>query len=112
MQQRRAEQVRRELIRLCHAGLDSRTLRIECMKQLRTVIPIDLSFFSTLDPATLLFTGAVVDEILQRATPQFIENEFLAARLTAVWTESPRANRRDLRGSPASGGSSTDRAGV
>jgi len=78
------------------------------MKQLRTVIPIDLSFFSTLDPATLLFTGAVVDEILQRATPQFIENEFL----TAVWTESPRANRRDLRGSPASGGSSTDRAGV
>jgi len=76
MQQRRAEQVRRELIRLCHAGLDSRTLRIESMKRLRTVIPIDLSFFTTVDPATLLFTGAVVDEILQRATPQFIENEF------------------------------------
>ncbi len=77
MQQRRAEQIRRELIRLCHAGLDSRTLRIEIMKRLRTVIPIDLSFFSTTDPATLLFTGAVVDEILERASPQFIENEFL-----------------------------------
>ncbi len=77
MQQRRAEQTRRELIRLCHAGLDSRTPRVEIMKRLRTVIPIDLSFFTTVDPATLLFTGAVLDDMLMRASPQFIENEFL-----------------------------------
>ena len=77
MQQRRTEQTRREIIRLCHAGLDSRTLRIEIMKRLRTVIPIDVSFFTTTDPATLLFTGAVVDDILLRAAPQFLENEFL-----------------------------------
>jgi DNA-binding CsgD family transcriptional regulator len=77
MQQRRAEQTRREIIRLCHAGLDSRTLRIEIMKRLRTVIPIDVSFFTTADPATLLFTGAVVDDMLMHATPQFLENEFL-----------------------------------
>ncbi len=77
MQQQRAEQIRREIIRLCHAGLDSRTLRIEIMKRLQTVIPIDVSFFTTIDPATLLFTGAVVDEILVGATPQFIDNEFL-----------------------------------
>ena len=77
MQQRRAEQTRRELIRLCHAGLDSRILRLEIMKRLQTVIPIDVSFFTTADPATLLFTGAVIDDVLMRATPQFIENEFL-----------------------------------
>jgi DNA-binding CsgD family transcriptional regulator len=77
MQQQSAERVRREIIRLCHAGLNSRTLRIEILKRLRIVIPIDVSFFTTADPATLLFTGAVVDEILERATPQFIENEFL-----------------------------------
>jgi DNA-binding CsgD family transcriptional regulator len=77
MQQRRAEQTRRELIRLCHAGLDSRTLRVEILKRLTTVIPIEVSFFTTTDPATLLFTGAVVDDILMRATPQFLENEFL-----------------------------------
>jgi DNA-binding CsgD family transcriptional regulator len=77
MQQPRAERIKHELIRLCHAGLDSRTLRIEIMKRLRTVIPIDLSFFSTIDPATLLFTGAVMDEILERASPQFLANEFL-----------------------------------
>ena len=77
MQQQRAERVRREIIRLCHAGLDSRTLRTEIIKRLRQVIPIDASFFPTADPATLLFTGAVIDEILERATPQFLENEFL-----------------------------------
>src|SRR5260370_27216848 len=77
MQKPGAEQVRCDIIRLCHAGLDSRTLRIELIKRLRKVIPIDVSFFTTVDPATLLFTGAVVDEILARATPQFIENEFL-----------------------------------
>ncbi len=76
MQQQRAEQIRRELIRLCHAGLDSRTLRIEIMKRLRTVIPIDASCFITADPSTLLITGSVVDE-LASATPQLIENEFL-----------------------------------
>jgi DNA-binding CsgD family transcriptional regulator len=77
MQQRRAEQTRREIIRLCHAGLDSHTLGVETIKQLRKVIPIDVSFFATADPATLLFTGAVQDEILGRVTPQFLENEFL-----------------------------------
>ncbi len=77
MQQQSAEQVRRDIIRLCHLGLDSRTLRVEIIKRLRKVIPLDVSFFTTVDPATLLFTGAVVDEILARVTPQFIENEFL-----------------------------------
>lgn len=77
MQRQNAERVRREIIRLCHAGLDSRTLRLELIKQLRKVIPIDVFFFTTADPATLLFTGAVVDEMLERATPQFLQNEFL-----------------------------------
>ena len=77
MQLQRAEQTRRELIRLCHAGLDSRTLRIEIIKRLRIVIPVDLSFFTTADPATLLFTGAVLDDLLMRTTSEFIDNEFL-----------------------------------
>jgi DNA-binding CsgD family transcriptional regulator len=77
VQRQRAEQINNDIIRLCHAGLDSRTLRTEIIKRLRKLIPIDASFFTTADPATLLFTGAVADEILTRATPQFIENEFL-----------------------------------
>jgi DNA-binding CsgD family transcriptional regulator len=72
-----ADWVRREIIRLCQAGLDSHTLRSEIIKQLRKVIPLDVSFFATVDPATLLFTGVVADDILAKATPLFIENEFL-----------------------------------
>jgi hypothetical protein len=66
-----------QLVRLCHAGLDSRTLMDETIKRLRTLMPIDALFFATVDPATLLFTGSVADDILLRATPQFVTNEFL-----------------------------------
>src|SRR5579885_2218837 len=75
--QLRAERVAREIIRLCHMGLDSQALRVEAIKQLRKVLAIDVSFFATADPATLLFTGAIADDIREKATPQFIENEFL-----------------------------------
>jgi len=74
---RSSERVRREIIRLSHAGLDSKTFRVEVVKQLRKAIPVDASFFATADPATLLFTGAVVDEVLAGAAGQFLENEFL-----------------------------------
>jgi DNA-binding CsgD family transcriptional regulator len=70
-----AERVRQEVIRLCHAGLDSRTFRVESVKRLKKVIPLDASFFATADPATLLFTGAVQDDVLTQATSQFLENE-------------------------------------
>ena len=71
-----AERIRQEIIRLCHAGLDSRTFRVEAIRHLQKLIPIDVSFFATADPATLLFTSAVVDDVLALATPQFLENEF------------------------------------
>ena len=74
---RSAERIKQEIVRLCHAGLDSRTFRLETVRCLRKAIPVDVSFFATADPATLLFTSAVVDDILARATAQFIENEFL-----------------------------------
>src|SRR5829696_5917642 len=74
---RSAERIKQEIIRLCHAGLDSRTFRVETVRRLRKVILVDVSFFATADPATLLFTSAVVDDVLARATPQFVENEFM-----------------------------------
>src|SRR5215204_3559364 len=74
---RSAERTRHEIIRLSHAGLESKTFRVEAVKQLRKAIPVDVSFFATADPATLLFTSAVRDDVLARATPQFLEREFL-----------------------------------
>jgi DNA-binding CsgD family transcriptional regulator len=74
---RSAERVRQEIVRLSHAGLDSRTFRVEAVRHLQKAIPIDASFFATADPATLLFTSAVLDDVLAQATTQFVENEFL-----------------------------------
>src|ERR687898_1637910 len=67
----------REIERLCHAGLNSQTLRLEAISRLRKVIPVDGFFWATVDPATLLFTGSVVDAIQEKATPAFLANEFL-----------------------------------
>ena len=71
---RRAEQ---EIVRLCHAGLDSRALRVEALRRLRKAVPVDALFCATVDPTTLLFTGSVVEEIPEHATPAFLANEFL-----------------------------------
>ena len=77
MDDRATERTRREIIRLSHAGLDSKMFRVEAVRRLRKAIPVDVSFFATADPATLLFTSAVADEVLARATGEFLENEFL-----------------------------------
>jgi DNA-binding CsgD family transcriptional regulator len=71
---RRTEQ---DIVRLCHAGLDSRALRVEALRRLRKLVPVDAAFAATVDPATLLFTGSVVEEIPEHATPAFLANEFL-----------------------------------
>jgi DNA-binding CsgD family transcriptional regulator len=73
-----AERTRLEMIRLCHGALDSRTLRTELLQRLHTVIPFDVSFFPTTDPATLLFTSSLLDVSLPTwARVRLIENEFL-----------------------------------
>src|SRR5215212_3791831 len=74
---RPAERVREQIVRLCHAGLDSRTFRVEAIRSLHKIIPLDVSFFATADPATLLYTSAVRDDFLAQATPLFLEREFL-----------------------------------
>src|SRR5215212_1634094 len=76
---RRAEQ---DIMRLCHAGLDSRTLRLEALRRLRKIVPVDAAFCATVDPATLLFTGSLTEEIPESATPAFLANEFLRDEVT------------------------------
>ena len=73
----RRERTEREIVRLCHAGLNSRTLRQELLKQLRKIITIHSFWAATVDPATVLFTGSVVEGIPEYATPLFLRNEFL-----------------------------------
>jgi len=74
---RTADRVRGDIIRLCQAGLDSQTLRREALRKLSQAIPIDAFFCAAADPATLLFTGSVLEGIPERAVPDFLRNEFL-----------------------------------
>lgn len=80
------------IVRLCHDGLDSRTLRIEMLRQLRQLIPVDSFWFATADPATLLFTSSVVEEIPESATPSFVRNEFQEGDVNK-WVDLARAPR-------------------
>jgi DNA-binding CsgD family transcriptional regulator len=77
MDTKTAARARREILRLCHAGLDSRAVRLAIVKALRTVTPIDSFWAATVDPTTLLFTGSVIEGIPEYATPAFLANEFL-----------------------------------
>ncbi|MBK8025365.1 MAG: helix-turn-helix transcriptional regulator [Chloroflexi bacterium] len=78
MRTRSAEFTRREMIRLCHSALDARTLRVELLARLKTVVPFDYIYFTTTDPATNLGTSTVMTE---KPPPWmmsvFLENEFL-----------------------------------
>ncbi|MFC6160306.1 LuxR C-terminal-related transcriptional regulator [Kribbella jiaozuonensis] len=64
------------LIQRCYAGLGADELRSEVLGRLRGVLSVDATFFATVDPATVLFTSAMVDEPLGAVTEQFIANEF------------------------------------
>ena len=69
--------IHREIVRLAHSGLDSRTFRLQAMHQLRQIVPIDAFWVAIADPSTLLFTSAVKEAIVDAAVPRFVENEFL-----------------------------------
>jgi DNA-binding CsgD family transcriptional regulator len=70
------QQAERALVRACTSGLDVPELQAEVLRALRRLMPVDAAFFATADPETLLFTGATAEEPLDRATPQFLDNEF------------------------------------
>ena len=62
---------------LCRAGLSTQELRDQVLPRLRRAVPFDAAFWSTADPATLLFTQPHQEEIPPDTIPYFIRNEFL-----------------------------------
>jgi hypothetical protein len=65
-----------ELERLVTSGLDVAAFQMEALRRLRSLITIDAAFFATVDPETLLFTGASSEEPLVEAASLFLDNEF------------------------------------
>ncbi|HEU4784250.1 MAG TPA: LuxR C-terminal-related transcriptional regulator [Ktedonobacterales bacterium] len=69
------EQVRRDIIRLCYAGRDSRSLRVDALARLQRVTPYAAYCCLTTDPATLLFNSAVVRGLDPEGAAAFVTNE-------------------------------------
>ena len=76
MDPRVRERRRQEIVRLCHAGHDLATLFQEMGRVLRRAIPFDAACFHTMDPATLLETSHVVEN-LPVENPLATEIEYL-----------------------------------
>ncbi len=66
-----------DLERLSRSGLDSRTFRHAALQHINRVVPIDAVMFANADPATLLHTDAVVDDVLRPFASEFLRTEFL-----------------------------------
>src|SRR5512146_1120333 len=73
----RIERVKQEIVPLCHAGLDSHSLRFRVFEQIRRAIPYAAHCCLKADPATLLFTNSIPDGIDPQTTAAFITNELL-----------------------------------
>ena len=72
-----AARIQREIVQLCYAEHDARALRIEVFRRLRTLVPFDACWCTTADPATLLPTGAVMEDIPEVLIPALLANEYL-----------------------------------
>jgi GAF domain-containing protein len=72
-----AARIQREIVQLCYAGHDARALRIAVFRRLRTLIPFDACWCTTADPATLLPTGAVMEDLPALLIPALLANEYL-----------------------------------
>ena len=72
-----AERARRRVARLCRAGLDAGALLRAVAAEVRGVVGYDGAAWVTIDPATLLVTGAHVEDLPRESAPAFYENEYL-----------------------------------
>src|SRR3954464_1883239 len=85
----RPADARREVVRLCHAGLDPDTLRNSVIGQLHRVLEFDAWCWTTADPATGLITGATGRNLPADKTQRFFEIEYVEPDFTK-WSELAR----------------------
>jgi DNA-binding CsgD family transcriptional regulator len=76
LQSRPAERARRRIESLCRSGLDAPSLLTAVAAAVREVVAYDGAFWATTDPATLLITGAHVEDLPRESAAPFYENEY------------------------------------
>ena len=70
------ERARDEVVRLSHRGLDVRAFSVAVARILHRVLPFDGVCVMTMDPATLLPTGHVIENGLpEETTPRLADIE-------------------------------------
>ncbi|WPK13111.1 helix-turn-helix transcriptional regulator [Lysinibacillus louembei] len=62
-----------------HSAKDSYHVRKRVLEQIKRRIPYEAYCFTTVDPQTLLSTGAITDERIELLHPQLFENEYKEA---------------------------------
>jgi DNA-binding CsgD family transcriptional regulator len=77
------------IIGACESGLSPAELREQVLSRLRRAVPFDAAFWTTVDPATLLFTQPHQDQIPPETIPYFVQNEFLEEDVNK-WTALAR----------------------
>jgi hypothetical protein len=90
---RSAERAYGDIVRLAHSGLDSVTLRRQAAARLCKAVGATSYGFVAIDPATLLFTGAVQENIEDATLPRFLYNEYAEEdfnKVTALVTRRSR----------------------
>jgi DNA-binding CsgD family transcriptional regulator len=65
MREEVARWVRRDVARLTHSGLDWRTMVLEVAGSLSKAVPFEHHCWHTMDPATLVFTGSIAENLGQ-----------------------------------------------
>ena len=94
------------IVSRCHTGLDVMSLQREVVERLSQLIGADAVFCASVDPASLLFTSAVLHEIPFDAAPRFLANELLEddvnkfrtvarQRVPVEWLDRVTANNRE-----------------
>lgn len=76
MNRRQDERVKREIHRLCHQGLDVFAFIRRAKRLLHAAVPFDASCWLTVDPASVLVTGGLID-YPPELMPAFARNEFV-----------------------------------
>ncbi len=73
----RGDLARDAILRVCASGLDERELFEQISTRLRPVVPYAAAGWLSTDPATLLYTNAVVEGVDRDLHLQFFENELM-----------------------------------
>ena len=72
-----AERARRQVVRLARSGLDAPSLLAAVAGAVQEIVRYDGAVWATVDPATMLITGALVEDLPRDSAAAFYENEYL-----------------------------------